>query len=1011
MNNYKDLVDSLILDIKRKNKISFILGSATTMSPDGKGVPGVKEINEIIKEYMISFDIYDNFIHGRNEMSVVETYQQSFEYLLRVGDQDMVKEVFAIIMGKAKPDDTNWYISKCINDLTTLIFETEIDVGIILTTNFDEVIEYSLYKAGREPIIKDLILDQPIQGTQGYTDKEIVVHLHGIWNRDTMHTSSQLTALRPKIESSIKQVLSDSKLYVLGYAGWDDVFIQSLTSVVNNYDARYNIRWAFYEPVAEKVKEDNKALLNSVSDAIANGRFQGYCGVDCHRFFEDVLAAQKKVTTPTPNGLILTHRPVVPALKQPKLTVHILSRDPSHEIIRLSEQWVAAQALHNTGSLELICGWGYGKTGFLYSFLNDEFEKITILYSDLTGLTTVDEISRKIGLDTGADITSIFYNNIPGEVVIILDNISSISSAAQTFLHELSKLTADYNSSIKIIFIGTNSYSLCSEQLNLNPLSVDDVKEYLRSESELINLSREQLDKILEITAGLPSKLDKLKDYLRLMSLDEVLNDGVIRLPEEEFSAEIPSHWISKIENLKLDHKNIHSLLEIFAVLDCGERLKNIRENFSDRNYIYNDFSKLERDGLIYSIHIKNEKILKINPLVRDYISSFMSKESYIFLVEKCLSVCIGSNWMSGNIKIGPVTQFMLYHTEFYPGNVHTLIRNYLELTEFDLESRGTKSIILASIGYCMFLNHNDYFKELVSFSRMVFQRVSSSECNEKYQLAWYLASGLRMIDEDKECADFLEPILQEFEKSEHNSRLMVVKMMTTIMHSLSNIDRVKSLAYARKIKSIANKNTGYAMSAEAELIEEYPRDQRVNKFIRLERKARKNLEIITANNISLSIYTLLSNKRDKYVDSVINHRETGVYTRVRGLLCKYESILSEGEYESITPKVVDDLKHAYDYLFTQRLDSLFNKCSELLWNIAINTGDVGYLYTLFKSSSIIWRVTSAPEKELVFANALVDFIKPSHIEQDEVKYLQIRISVLSNNFQSGHDDSVVAEQ
>ncbi|MFE8101895.1 hypothetical protein RBA71_10395 [Brenneria goodwinii] len=112
-----------------------------------------------------------------------------------------------------------------------------------------------------------------------------------------MHTSNQLTALRPKIESSIKQVLSDSKLYVLGYAGWDDVFLQSLTSIVNDYDATYNIRWAFYESVAAQAKEDNKVLLHSVSDAIANGRFQGYCGVDCHRFFEDVLAAQKKTSS------------------------------------------------------------------------------------------------------------------------------------------------------------------------------------------------------------------------------------------------------------------------------------------------------------------------------------------------------------------------------------------------------------------------------------------------------------------------------------------------------------------------------------------------------------------------------------------------------------------------------------------------------------------------------------------------------------------------------------------
>ncbi|EOX9113635.1 SIR2 family protein [Providencia rettgeri] len=296
MNNYRDFVDSLALDIKRNNKVSFLFGSAASMSHNGGlGVPGVKEINDIMKEFMMNYDIYDSFICDNHNMSIVETYQKSFDYLLRVGDQDMIKEVLAIIMGKAKPNENDWFISKCIEDLTKLICETNINVGIILTTNFDEVIEYSLYKSGREPIIKNLIMDQPISGTRGYTDKVVVVHLHGIWNTDTMHTTKQLTTLRPRIEASIKQVISESKLYVLGYAGWDDVFLQALTSIVNDYDAKYNIRWAFFEPVPEKAKEDNKTLLGSVSDAIANGRFQGYCGVDCHNFFEDVLAAKKKV--------------------------------------------------------------------------------------------------------------------------------------------------------------------------------------------------------------------------------------------------------------------------------------------------------------------------------------------------------------------------------------------------------------------------------------------------------------------------------------------------------------------------------------------------------------------------------------------------------------------------------------------------------------------------------------------------------------------------------------------
>ncbi len=366
---------------------------------------------------------------------------------------------------------------------------------------------------------------------------------------------------------------------------------------------------------------------------------------------------------------------------------------------------------------------------------------------------------------------------------------------------------------------------------------------------------------------------------------------------------------------------------------------------------------------------------------------------------------------MSGQVKIGPVTQFMLMHTEFYPGNVHTLIRNYFELTEFHPENRGTKAIILVSIGYCMFLNHNDYYKELVSFSRMVFNKISSYECTDKYLLAWYLASGLRMIDEDNESAEFLEPIFKGLEKSDCYSTRMALKMMGTIMRSLAKSDREKTIQYAKKIKSIADRNSGSYIAAEAEIYEDLPRKQKIDKLIKLERKARKHSETITANNISLNLYSLLGKSKDKYVDTVINHHDTGTYTRVRALISKYESVLSAEEYFRITPEIIAELKRAYNYLFCQRLDGLFNRCSELLWRIAVFNSDVEYLYALFKNSSIIWRVNSTPDKELVFANELVNITTPARIANGESQYLQVRIRVLRNGYEIVNDDSVVSEQ
>ncbi|PJX32698.1 hypothetical protein CWM53_08755, partial [Klebsiella sp. A-Nf5] len=158
-------------------------------------------------------------------------------------------------------------------------------------------------------------------------------------------------------------------------------------------------------------------------------------------------------------------------------------------------------------------------------------------------------------------------------------------------------------------------------------------------------------------------------------------------------------------------------------------------------------------------------------------------------------------------------------------------------------------------------------------------------------------------------------------------------------------------------------------------------------------------------------LYALLSNNKDQYVDNVINHSETGLYTRVRALISKYESVLEAEEYFRFTPEVIAELKRAYHYLFCQRLDGLFNRCSELLWRIAVDNSDLEYLYRLFKSSSIIWRVNSMPEKELIFASELVSITTPTKLANGEVEYLQIRIRVLRNSYEPENDDSIVCEQ
>lgn len=658
--------------------------------------------------------------------------------------------------------------------------------------------------------------------------------------------------------------------------------------------------------------------------------------------------------------------------KKTILLKHNLVKQPSHDIIRLVEQENATSALLEHGSVDVVSGWGYGKSGFLYSFIHDNFEDHTLFYSDLKNCLTVNETANKIKTDIGIDISLIFTASEIGKAIVIIDNITCTESSIIEYLREIASLSVDYNKNVKVVFLLPQEKNISPCTVLLSPLSIEDIQEYLRGEQGFNNITRENLDSMLEISSGLTIKLDKIKEIHRLMSVSEIINDGKVVIAEEDMTNEIPSLLLKQINRLEIDNPNLYLLLQIFSAFDCGERLKNIRDNFSENKFDFESFAKLERMVLIHTIKNGDEKILKINPLIKDFMSSKINPDLNSSLIKKCLDISLGSNWMSGKIKVTPVIKFMLRHTEFYPGNVHSLIKRYFDTITLNLSERNTNGVMLASVGYCMFLSSNDYFKELVSFSRMVFGKIKHLDCNEKFIILRYLAYGLRMIDEDSECVHILEPELEVYIKKSFYQKNIYTKMLVTLMYAYEELDKSKSLTYAKKVKKIADTNSGELIHAEVIIVEHLISvDVQIKKLKALNKKARKYGFITVANNICLKLFSLTNYNNEHFVDAVIDSKESGIYSKVRALVSKYEVLISNGNYDSIKKSDYTDLVQANYYLFTQRLDGLFNRCSSVLWKIAIHFSDIDSLEYLFRLKSIIFRVTLARDKELRYADEL----------------------------------------
>lgn len=153
---------------------------------------------------------------------------------------------FQSSLEEASQDSCGWHIPKPIDALARLCSLYPSMFGAtILTTNFDPLIELAFRKLEMPYVSSALHVDGSfglVSGTGTH-----IVHLHEHWLRsDTLHTIGQLSYERTHVRGSIRRLLETTTVVVLGYGGWDDMFMSAVKDVATDGGARPDILWCFY---------------------------------------------------------------------------------------------------------------------------------------------------------------------------------------------------------------------------------------------------------------------------------------------------------------------------------------------------------------------------------------------------------------------------------------------------------------------------------------------------------------------------------------------------------------------------------------------------------------------------------------------------------------------------------------------------------------------------------------------------------------------------------------------
>ncbi|MGP6472905.1 SIR2 family protein [Rahnella aceris] len=1015
IHSYDLLINSLSLDIRKGTEVCFLFGSAISLPDSGIGMPSVDEMVDIIGNYLSEFGD-DGFEKHLKDSKGTSRYQAAFEYLLAVGTQEDVKAIMKTAVGRAKDSEGKWVIPKAIRDFALLVQSRALKVRNILTTNFDPLIEESLSKSNFDINRIELTDDDNFDNSKSHNNERInIIHLHGYYEGDTLHTPDQLTAHREESVHCLKSLFSRCKLYIIGYGGWDDIINQTISEMINEKKGKYEFRWAFYSDNEKSIHDSNHDFFTSLLPAQILSRFNAYKNVDCKNVFEDVnrkahginlvIGEPDEKDVPIEGTQIISLSDIYNPPKKSniiQLKLFPLAFSPSHEMIRLNEQESAREYLRNDGSLMIISGLGYGKLEFTSSFLRDDYPSYDAYRLDCSGLNNMEEAKDRFLSEIGVDFTTLVASHESGKIsVILFDNITELNTEMLVYFNEIISILKDYGEGLKGIFYTNRKLNLSNNFIELSPLNLADINEYLRRDVSY-TLTTDELERISRRSAGLPGKLDTLREYFSVSTVSHVLNTPSQWMDRESglLTDSIPRHLVDLITDLSKaeseENKRVYALLQILCVIEFGETPENIMRQFRSYKFRLDDFLRLVNNGLIYSTTIsdfRDFKVNRANPIIKDFVRSKIDEELFTSIRKNAIKMVSGDIWSDKHVTVSRTTRVLLNNINFQPGNAHLLILDCLKTFKTPQE---LEIYCAAAVSYAFFLERKCRYKEVVSFVSEVLPWFTELNLSH-FRLVNYLSESMRMLDREDDAIELLEEALENYnEDNKFYIKSLHESLTSTLLLAYSKCDKAKAFVMAEKIKKNSEKNSYRRFLAESILIERIEGSERIDKLRRLEKKARNNKQTTIANNISLDLAVLDPSSTDEYINTVLTSEKSD-YTWVRAILKKTEGLLADPKTIRISSKDLINLSECYKYLFIQRIDGLFNRCHALLWRALLMESRFEQLFEIFLSSSLVWRISGHTEKEIVYSKEIIGALD-GHAKTYPVyiAYLYRRSSVLS---------------
>ncbi|WP_283533603.1 SIR2 family protein [Proteus mirabilis] len=961
----------------KEKQVAFMFGSAITMKQSGAGIAGVAEViylaENFIEEKYSKLE-REEYIEHISDYDGSKKYQETLSYINDVFSNKVVFEFIEYIINENKDERGFQKIPQKIIDFIDLISNKTINCKNILTTNFDSLIEVQLENLNIKRNSISIIADSNININ---CNEEInVIHLHGIHGRgETMHENNQLEIPRQKLEASIRNILTNNEIYIIGYSGWEDSFTRALANIVNDSEEDYSIIWCFHQNDDEEIQIKYNNIFKTLEPAISRGLVRFFKNVDCNTIFEEL----KKKT----NSFLTNKREEKKNIDDNALIYYNFNDDESkynYKEIRVLEKRLATELIKKTGKVFIESAVGFGEIGFIRAVFSDYISKPIFFKVNLSECKTKSDIDDKIKAGTGVDIATIIKfvkaNEKYGieDVFIIFSNLDDgMNKEAIAYLLDIINIAPRFGCEMKFIFTSQIYIpSFREHHVKLNELSLQETGIILRE--YIPGVSNNDINRVHDISDGVIKKLEKIMSYCEIGSMDEVLADTSI-FDSIYNDDSVTLATINKIKRLKInpEKENTFNLLLILSVLKNGESLTNIKKSKIGSAITIHNVEEIIELGLAKSINIDyKNKIIKINPIIRDYVLSLISQDEVYIISKSYINITIVQS--KDGIKINSINRKIIdseYNSEGDNGCV--ILKNIINKEIEDIKESHTRSVkhlvpYLAE-SYVYSLSNSSRFKETINACSQLITVLEEHKM-PTYLYYYYLASSQRMLSEYTEAKQNLDLSRKLAEENDDSYVCNLITSETLLL--LESIDKDNAIKLSKKIISEKKRKSVSYMTAQMVLFSSMNKNDKISKLSNLELRARKEGFSTLANNILFRLNEFKSDADRLLNLDKITSTDNSEYNIIKALICKYE-ILIKKDIDKIKESDINRLRNIYNYLFFQRLDGLFNRCHAILWAIAEKIEDDSIILFIFDTSSLIWALSYDKKNQEKYSGKLND--------------------------------------